>query len=104
MKCFIVFSLCLATVLARGIGKDPSIKEFEEYYHKAYPSAEDEAEAEKYLKENEAQIDANNAAYEQGKSHFREKVSAWDDLSPEEFLAEKNWSFGSRIWSLYGTS
>ena len=93
MRCFIVFSLCfgiaLASPRARGLGKDPSIKEFEAYFHKAYPSKEVEAEAEKNLKANEAQIDANNEAYAQGKSHFREEVKEWDDLSDEEFAKEK---------------
>ena len=91
MRCFIVSFLCFGIALAvpRGLSKDPSIKEFEEYFHKAYPSKEVEAEAEKNLKANEAQIDANNAAFAQGKSHFREAVKPWDDLSDEEFLKEK---------------
>ena len=84
-----MFSLCIGATLAMpSIGKDPTIKEFEAYFHKSY-AAEDEAEAEKNLKANEAKIDANNALFEQGKSNFQEGVMAWDDLSHEEFLKEK---------------
>ena len=89
MRYFIVISAYVTIAMAVPMGKDPSIKEFEEYFQKAYPSKEAEAEAEKNLKANEAEIDANNAAYAQGKSHFQEGVMFWDDLSDEEFLIEK---------------
>ena len=89
MRCFILFSFYIGANLAKpSIGKDPSIKEFEAYFHKSYAPG-DEAEAEKNLKANEVKIDANNALFEQGQSNFQEGVMAWDDLSHEEFLKEK---------------
>lgn len=87
MKCIIILTI-LSLAAASKLRGYPNIKEFEEEFGKVY-TPEDEIEAEKNLKRNEALIEANNKLYEEGKSNFREAVMAWDDLSPEEFLREK---------------
>ena len=78
-----LFNLALAK-----LGKDPTIQEFEAEFHKLY-TPEEEAEAEKNLKAHEAAIDKENELFAEGKANFEEAVMEWDDLSPEEFLAEK---------------
>ena len=90
MRCLIILTIFLGLALASPsrIRGYPNIKEFEEEFGKTY-TPEDEIEAEKNLLENEAQIEANNKLYDEGKSNFREAVMEWDDLSPEEFLREK---------------
>ena len=80
--------LSLASASPSRIRGYPNIKEFEEQFGKTY-TPEDEIEAEKNLLKNEAEIKAHNKLYAEGLSNFREAVMEWDDLSPEEFLAEK---------------
>jgi len=89
MKNLVVGIFILGIALGMpNLGKDPSIKEFEEEFHKLY-SPEEELEAEKNLKKNEEAIDKENELFEAGKANFREAVMEWDDLSSAEFLAEK---------------
>merc|ERR1712095_233860 len=82
-----LFGLALANPNP-SLGKDPTIQEFEEEFHKLY-TPEEEAEAEKNLKAHEEAIDKENELFAQGQADFQEAVMEWDDLSPEEFLAEK---------------
>ena len=70
------------------LGKDPTIQEFEQEFHKLY-TPEEEIEAEKNLKAHEKAIDEENELFDEGKADFQEAVMEWDDLSLEEFLAEK---------------
>ena len=70
------------------LGPNPTIKEFEEEFHKLY-TPEEEAEAEKNLKRHEAAIDKENELYAEGKANYQEAVMEWDDLSPKEFQALK---------------
>jgi len=84
---FFLFGLALANPNPR-LGKDPTIQEFEQEFHKLY-TPEEEAEAEKNLKAHEEAIDKENELFAQGQADFQEAVMEWDDLSPEEFLAEK---------------
>ena len=87
MKFFLGILLIIGLTHAK-LGKDPTIQEFEEEFHKLY-TPEEEAEAEKNLKAHEKAIDEENELFEEGKAGYQEAVMEWDDLSPEEFLAEK---------------
>jgi len=83
----LLFGLALANAKP-SLGKDPTIQEFEQEFHKLY-TPEEEAEAEKNLKAHEEAIDKENELFAEGKADFEEAVMEWDDLSPEEFLVEK---------------
>ena len=43
------------------------------------------AETKKRLKDAEDEINAENEAYEQGKAHFREKLTQYADMSKADF-------------------
>ena len=51
--------------LSTILGKDPTIQEFEQEFHKLY-TPEEETEAEKNLKRHEAAIDKENELYAEG--------------------------------------
>ena len=91
MKLIILITLAICGTLSTALpnlGNDPSIKDFEKEYSKLYTSSE-EAEAEANLKANEKQIDAQNQLFADGKSTYQEAVMEWDDLSTDEFTADK---------------
>merc|ERR1719215_1408408 len=91
MKLSILITLAICGTLSTALpnlGTDPSIKDFEKEYSKLYTSSE-EAEAEANLKANEKQIDAQNQLFADGKSTYQEAVMEWDDLSTDEFTADK---------------
>ena len=80
--------LVIVGLTSAELGKDPTIQEFEQEFHKLY-TPEEEIEAEKNLKAHEKAIDEENELFDEGKADFQEAVMEWDDLSFEEFLAEK---------------
>ena len=88
MKTTLIFVALFGLCLAFPSKKDPTEKEFEEEFHKAYLSKEDEAKAEENLKKAEAAIDEENEKFAKGEANFEEQLEPWDDLSPEEFEKE----------------
>ena len=70
-------------------GKDPTIKDFEEMFHQTFTDPKEEEAAAEELALKEAEIDKENEDYENGDADFKEQLEPWDDLSEEEFLAEK---------------
>ena len=84
----IFFCLLLGTTLG-ALGKDLTIKEFEEKFHQKFANPKDEADAAKNLAKNEAEIDEENEKYAKGEANFEEELEPWDDLSDEEMIKEK---------------
>ena len=83
----IFFCLLLGTTLG-ALGKDLTIKEFEEKFHQKFANPKDEADAAKNLDKAEAEIDEENEKYAKGEANFEEKLEPWDDLSDDELLKE----------------
>ena len=83
----ILFCLLLGTTLG-ALGKDLTIKEFEEKFHQKFANPKDEADAAKSLAKAEAEIDEENEKYAKGEANFEEKLEPWDDLSDDELLKE----------------
>ena len=84
-----VIILCLLLGTTLGAPGSPTFEEFEEKYHHNYTDAKAEATAKEEFEKHKAQIEQNNADYEAGKSHYKEKIVPWDDLTDEEFEKEK---------------
>ena len=91
----IFFCLLLGTTLG-ALGKDLTIKEFEEKFHQKFANPKDEADAAKNLAKAEAEIDEENEKYAKGEANFEEKLEPWDDLSDEEILKEKTGLLNSK--------
>jgi len=89
MRILVIFLVILGTSLAFPQGKDPSEKEFEKEFKKAYLKKGDEEKAEKNLKKEEEAIDEENEKFAKGEANFEEELEPWDDLSKEEFEKEK---------------
>ena len=70
---------------------DPTetISEFEDEFHELWSDSKEEALAAKELADEEASIEQDNLDYENGKSHFSEKLNALSALPEDEFEAEK---------------
>ena len=83
----IFFCLLLGTTLG-ALGKDLTIKEFEEKFHQKFANPKDEADAAENLAKAEAEIDEENEKYAKGEANFEEKLEPWDDLSDDELLKE----------------
>ena len=81
----IFFCLLLGTTLG-ALGKDLTIKEFEEKFHQKFANPKDEADAAENLAKAEAEIDEENEKYAKGEANFEEKLEPWDDLSDDELL------------------
>jgi len=84
-----VIILCLLLGTTLGAPGSPTFEEFEEKYHHNYTDAKAEATAKEEFEKHKAQVEQNNADYEAGKSHYKEKIVPWDDLTDEEFKKEK---------------
>ena len=84
----IFFCLLLGTTLLGALGKDLTIKEFEEKFHQKFANPKDEADAAENLAKAEAEIDEENEKYAKGEANFEEKLEPWDDLSDDELLKE----------------
>merc|ERR1712223_750127 len=84
-----VIILCLLLGTTLGAPGSPSFGEFKEEYHHHYTDPKAEAAAKAEYEKHKAQVEQNNADYEAGKSHYKEKIVPWDDLTDEEFEKEK---------------
>ena len=89
MKTAIIFVALFGLSLAFPSEKDPSEKEFEKEFKKAYLNSKDEEKASENLKKEEEAIDEENEKFAKGEANFEEELEPWDDLSLEEFEKEK---------------
>ena len=86
MKVIILFLLLGTTLGAPG---GPTFEEFEEKNHEVFLDPHEEADAKEQFAKHEAEVEKNNADYEDGKSNYKEEVEPWDDQSDAEFEKEK---------------